>query len=80
LPSITAGYALKMHVDKAHLIEQFIAAGDLDKAELADQLPDQIDPEAHADELRALGLDPGLLLTQSDNLEDQYRPSDSESD
>jgi hypothetical protein len=64
---------MNMRVDKAYLIEQFIAAGDLDKAERADQLPDQIDPEAHAEELRALGLDPGLLLTQSDNLEDQYR-------
>jgi hypothetical protein len=61
-----------MRVDKAHLIEQFIAAGDLDKAERADLLPDQIDPEAYAEELRALGLDPGLLLTQADNLEDQY--------
>ena len=61
-----------MRVDKTFLIEQFIAAGDLDKAERADQLPDQIDPEAYAEELRALGLDPGLLLTQADNLEDQY--------
>lgn len=64
-----------MHIPKAHLIEQFIAAGELDKAEQVDRdLPDQIDPIAHADDLRALGLDAGLLMTQSDNLEDQYRP------
>lgn len=63
-----------MHIPKAHLIEQFLAAGDLEKAERADRLPEQIDPAAHADELRELGLDPGLLMTQSDNLEDQYGP------
>jgi hypothetical protein len=62
-----------MHIDKAQLIERFIAAGDLDKAEQADRdLPDQIDPLEHGDELRALGIDAGLLMTQSDNLEDQY--------
>ena len=63
-----------MQIDKAQLIERFIAAGDLDSAEQADRdLPDQIDPLVHGDALRALGIDPGLLLTQSDNLEDQYR-------
>jgi hypothetical protein len=68
------GYAQQMHIDKAQLIERFIAAGDLDKAEQTDRdLPDQIDPLAHGDALRALGIDPGLLMTQSDNLEDQYR-------
>lgn len=62
-----------MRLDKQHLIEQFIAAGDLERAEIADRdLPDLIDPTEHADTLRTLGLDPGLLMTQSDNLEDQY--------
>jgi hypothetical protein len=63
-----------MRISKAHLIEQFLAAGDIDKADRADRLPDDIDPLVHGDELRALGLDPGLLMTQSDNLEDQYAP------
>jgi hypothetical protein len=62
-----------MHIDKQQLIERFLAAGELDKAERADRdLPDQVDPSEHAETLRALGLDAGLLLTQSDNLEDQY--------
>ena len=62
-----------MHIDKQQLIEQFLAAGDIDKAERADaQLPDQFDPTEHAETLQSLGLNAGLLLTQSDNLEDQY--------
>ena len=65
-----------MQIPKAHLIEQFLAAGDLDKADRADRLPDQVDPMTHGDELRELGLDPGLLMTQSDNLEDQYPRGD----
>jgi hypothetical protein len=63
-----------VHIDKQRLIEQFIASGRLDAAERADrELPDRIDPAEHADTLKSLGLDAGLLLTQSDNLEDQYR-------
>lgn len=62
-----------MHIDKQQLIEQFLAAGDIDKAERADaQLPDRFDPTEHAETLHSLGLNAGLLLTQSDNLEDQY--------
>ena len=62
-----------MHIDKQQLIEQFLAAGDIEKAERADQeLPDRLDPAEHADTLQSLGLNAGLLLTQSDNLEDQY--------
>ena len=62
-----------MHIDKQQLIERFLATGDLDAAERADQdLPDQFDPAEHAETLQALGIDAGLLLTQSDNLEDQY--------
>ena len=62
-----------MRIDKQQLIERFISAGELEKAERADsELPDQIDPAEHAQVLQELGLDAGLLLTQSDNLEDQY--------
>lgn len=65
-----------MHIDKQQLIERFLATGDLDKAEEADlALPDQVDPAEHAEVLRKLGIDAGLLLTQSDNLEDQYPDS-----
>ena len=65
-----------MHIDKQQLIERFLATGDLDKAEAADlALPDQVDPAEHAEVLRGLGIDAGLLLTQSDNLEDQYPDS-----
>lgn len=63
-----------MQIDKQQLIEQFIAAGQIDVAERADRdLPDVFDPADHAETLEALGLNAGLLLTQSDNLEDQYR-------
>ena len=63
-----------MEIDKQTLIERFLAEGDIDKAERADRdLPDRIDPAVHADTLRALGMDAGLLQTQSANLEDQYR-------
>ena len=62
-----------MEIDKQQLIEQFIAAGQLDVAERADrELPDMFNPAEHAETLRSLGLNAGLLLTQSDNLEDQY--------
>ncbi len=65
-----------MRIDKQQLIEQFIAAGQLDVAERADtELPDEFDPTEHADTLKSLGINAGLLLTQSDNLEDQYPDS-----
>ncbi|MBA2729171.1 MAG: hypothetical protein H0U48_00230 [Euzebyaceae bacterium] len=60
-----------MRIDKQQLIERFLADGELDKAEQADQLPDQIDPAEHHEALKALGVDPGLLLTQTANLEEQ---------
>lgn len=62
-----------MEIDKQQLIEQFIAAGQLDVAERADrELPDMFNPAEHAETLKSLGLNAGLLMTQSDNLEDQY--------
>jgi len=62
-----------MQMDKQQLIEQFIAAGQLDVAERADaELPARFDPAEHAETLKSLGLNAGLLLTQSENLEDQY--------
>ena len=65
-----------MEIDKQQLIEQFIAAGQLDVAERADlELPDMVNPAEHAETLKSLGLNAGLLMTQSDNLEDQYPDS-----
>lgn len=59
-----------MRLAKDALVEFFVVRGDLDRAEQADAtLPDPVDLEADADALRALGLDPGLLATQIDNLE-----------
>lgn len=67
------GYRRQMNMDKQQLIEQFIAAGQLDIAERADaELPDHFNPAEHAETLKGLGLNAGLLMTQSDNLEDQY--------
>ena len=62
-----------MEIDKQQLIEQFIAAGQLDVAERADrELPDMFNPAEHAETLKSLGLNAGLLMTQAENLEDQY--------
>ncbi len=62
-----------MLLDKSVLVEQFLAAGRPEDAERADaELPDRVDPAEHAELLSQLGLDPGLLLTTSANLEDQH--------
>ncbi|HWB72186.1 MAG TPA: hypothetical protein VG452_08200 [Egibacteraceae bacterium] len=59
-----------MLVDKQLVIEMFLRRGDYTRAELADDaLPARIDLEEHAETLRGLGIDPGLLATQADNLE-----------
>ncbi len=59
-----------MRLHKRHVVDLFIRAGQFDLAEVADQsLPDLVDPQEHADALRALGIDAGLLLTSADNLE-----------
>ena len=57
-----------MELNKSELIEQFITAGELDKAERADrELPDHFNAVEHAETLKALGLDPALLLNQLSN-------------
>jgi hypothetical protein len=57
-----------MELNKSELIEQFIAAGDLDKAERADRaLPDHFNALEHAQVLTDLGLDPALLVNQLRN-------------
>ncbi len=66
-----------MRIPKSHLIEQFLAEGDVERAERADrELPDEIDPTADADTLQSLGIDPTLLLTSAANLEDRVRGPD----
>jgi hypothetical protein len=57
-------------VAKRDIVDLFVARGDLHRAEQADiALPDPVDLTEHADALRALDLDPGLLATQIENLE-----------
>jgi hypothetical protein len=59
-----------MEIDRNQLVEMFLDRGELALAEQAERdLPERVDPLVHGDALRALGIDPGLLLTQSDNLE-----------
>ncbi len=59
-----------MEIERSQLVEAFLERGELCLAEQAERdLPKRIDPLLHGDALRALGIDPGLLLTQADNLE-----------
>ena len=52
-----------MQIDKSQVIELLKSRGDHDKASQADsELPDQVDPEQHADLLGKLGLDPQDLI------------------
>lgn len=59
-----------MRVAKHQIVDLFVRRNDFERAEQADAtLPDWVDLREHAETLRALGLDPGLLATQIDNLE-----------
>jgi hypothetical protein len=59
-----------MEIDRNQLVEMFFERGEVDLAEKAERdLPERVDPLAHEVQLRELGIDPALLLTQSDNLE-----------
>jgi hypothetical protein len=59
-----------MEIDRNQLVEMFFERGEISLAEKAERdLPERVDPLAHEDALRQLGIDPALLLTQSDNLE-----------
>ena len=52
-----------MEIPKDKILELLRERGDQDKAEQADQeLPDQVDPEQHRDQLEKLGIDPQDLL------------------
>ncbi|MGH8903833.1 MAG: hypothetical protein ACRDYA_19695 [Egibacteraceae bacterium] len=59
-----------MEIDRNQIIEMFLIRDEVERAEQAERdLPEHIDPMAHAEALKALGIDPALLLTQQDNLE-----------
>lgn len=59
-----------MKLAKSQIVDLFMRRNDLEAAERADgSLPDQVDLREHADELRALGINPALLATQIENLE-----------
>jgi hypothetical protein len=52
-----------MEVPKAKIIELLRERGAEDKIQQAEQeLPDQVDPEKHRDQLEKLGIDPQDLL------------------
>ena len=52
-----------MEIDKSQIIELLKSRGDDAKASQADsELPDKVDPEAHAGLLSKLGIDPQDLL------------------
>ncbi|HJX42297.1 MAG TPA: hypothetical protein VJ352_01375 [Geodermatophilus sp.] len=51
-----------MQLDKQELVKMLRAEGDNDRADrVAEQLPDTIDTDAHADALAAVGLDRSTL-------------------
>ena len=59
-----------MRFARRQIVDLFLARGDVDRAGRAeDTLPADVDLQRDADALRALGIDPGLLATQIDNLE-----------
>ena len=59
-----------MKVTKREIVEFFLRRGDVERAARADEaLADPVDLQEQSEALRALGLDPGLLATQIDNLE-----------
>jgi hypothetical protein len=57
------GYAASMEIPKEKIIELLRERGADDKVQQAEQeLPDQVDPEQHADLLEKLGINPEDLL------------------
>ncbi len=59
-----------MEIDRNQLVEMFFERGEIGLAEKAERdLPERVDLLTHEDALRQLGIDPALLLTQSDNPE-----------
>ena len=52
-----------MQIDKSQILELLKSRGDHDKALQAEsELPDQVDPQAHAGLLEKFGIDPQELL------------------
>ncbi len=52
-----------MEIPKEQILQMLRDRGDHDKAQQADQqLPDQVDPEQHSDQLGKIGLDPSEIL------------------
>jgi hypothetical protein len=52
-----------VQIPKDQILDLLRKRGESDKAQQADkELPDQVDPEQHADLLGRLGIDPGDLL------------------
>jgi hypothetical protein len=52
-----------VEIDKSQIIEMLKSRGEDGKASQADsELPDKVDPQAHADLLSKLGIDPQDLL------------------
>jgi hypothetical protein len=52
-----------MQIDKQQIIELLKSRGEHDKASQAQsELPDQVDPEQHADHLNKFGVNPQELL------------------
>lgn len=59
-----------MEIERGLIVEMLFERGELAKAERAEaELPERFDPLAEAETLQAIGLDPGLLVTQADELE-----------
>lgn len=59
-----------MEIERRLIVEMLFERGELEKAAQAEaDLPERFDPLAEAETLRAIGLDPGLLVTQADELE-----------
>ena len=59
-----------MRLTRRQIVDLFLARGDVERAGRAqDTLPSDVDLQRDAAALRALGIDPGLLATQIDNLE-----------
>jgi hypothetical protein len=51
-----------MQIDKQQILEFLRSHGQEDKVQQAEQLPDTVDTDQHADQLSQLGINPAELL------------------
>ena len=59
-----------MEIHRNQLVEMFFERGEIGLAEKAERnLPERVDPLAHEETLRELGIDPTLLVTQPNTLD-----------